>query len=81
MASLYGTQRCLAGRRVANGPNQDPLSQYPGYIQYAQSNPYHPLVDPTVIAAATTAWTEAGGCRDQVSLSLLGMVLDVLKRM
>ncbi|KAF8480363.1 alpha/beta-hydrolase [Russula ochroleuca] len=44
----------------------DPLSQYPGYIQYAQSNPYHPLVSPSVIAAATTAWTKAGGCRDQI---------------
>jgi hypothetical protein len=74
-------QRCLAGRRVANGLNQDPLTQYPGYIQYATSNPYHPMVSPSVIAAATTAWSEPGGCRDQVSLSLVRMVLDVLKCM
>ena len=54
--------------RAANDLNQDPLSQYPGYIQYAQSNPYHPLVNSSVIAAANTAWSQLGGCRDQVSL-------------
>lgn len=35
--------------------DQDPLSQYPGYIEYAQSNPYHPLVNSSVIALANTA--------------------------
>jgi len=45
----------------------DPLSQYPGYIQYAQSNPYHPLVvNSSVISAANTAWSQTGGCRDQI---------------
>ncbi|KAI0271165.1 serine carboxypeptidase [Russula aff. rugulosa BPL654] len=44
----------------------DPLSQYPGYIQYAQSNSYHPLVNSSVISAASTAWSQAGGCRDQI---------------
>jgi len=44
----------------------DALSQYPGYIQYAQSNPYHPLVSPAVISAANTAWSQTGGCRDQI---------------
>lgn len=60
----------LVDVRAANDWNQDPLSQYPGYMQYAQSNPYHPLVNSSVIAAANTAWSQVGGCRDQVSLSL-----------
>ncbi|KAN0107688.1 carboxypeptidase S1 [Russula decolorans] len=50
---------------IGNGLT-DPLSQYPGYIQYAQSNPYHPLVNSSVIATANTAWSQAGGCRDQI---------------
>ncbi|KAF8500344.1 alpha/beta-hydrolase [Russula emetica] len=50
---------------IGNGLT-DPLSQYPGYIQYAQSNPYHPLVNSSVIAAADTAWSQTGGCRDQI---------------
>ncbi|KAN0107693.1 alpha/beta-hydrolase [Russula decolorans] len=44
----------------------DPLSQYPGFTQYAQSNPYYPLANSSVISAANTAWTQAGGCRDQI---------------
>src|SRR5260370_23507413 len=36
-------------------------------MQYAQSNSYHPLVNSSVISAANTAWSETGGCRDQVS--------------
>ncbi|KAJ7251079.1 serine carboxypeptidase [Mycena rebaudengoi] len=32
------------------------LSQYPGYISYSHSNPYHPLVSPSVIARANTSW-------------------------
>ncbi|KAH8102234.1 serine carboxypeptidase [Cristinia sonorae] len=45
----------------------DPLTQYPGYISYAGSNPYHPLVSTSVIQRATTAWTQSGGCRDQIT--------------
>jgi carboxypeptidase C (cathepsin A) len=44
----------------------DPLTQYPGNLQYAQSNPYHPLVNSSVIAAANATWSETGGCRDQI---------------
>ena len=62
-----GHLESLTGLHVVNDPNQDPLSQYPGYIQYAQSNPYHPLVNSSVISAANTSWSKAGGCRDQVS--------------
>ncbi|KAI0829246.1 serine carboxypeptidase [Trametes gibbosa] len=45
----------------------DPLSQYPGYISYAGSNPYHPLVSQTTISRANTTFTRAGGCRDQIA--------------
>ncbi|KAF5356576.1 hypothetical protein D9758_008269 [Tetrapyrgos nigripes] len=45
----------------------DPLNQYPGYITYAASNPYHALVSQTTINRANTAWTQSGGCRDQIT--------------
>ncbi|KAF8480369.1 serine carboxypeptidase [Russula ochroleuca] len=49
---------------IGNGIT-DALSQYPGYLEYALSNPYHPLVNLSVVEAAYTAWSE-GGCRDQI---------------
>ncbi|KAK1227362.1 hypothetical protein PQX77_009646 [Marasmius sp. AFHP31] len=45
----------------------DPLAQYPGYIEYAAHNPYHPLVSQTIIDRGNTSWTQAGGCRDQIT--------------
>ncbi|KAG6831447.1 hypothetical protein H0H87_005119 [Tephrocybe sp. NHM501043] len=45
----------------------DPLVQYPGYIIYAGSNPYHPLVSTSVITRANTSWTSASGCRAQIT--------------
>jgi carboxypeptidase C (cathepsin A) len=45
----------------------DPLTQYPGYITYAANNSYHPLVSNSVINKATTAWTESGGCKAQIT--------------
>ncbi|KAI0287694.1 serine carboxypeptidase [Russula brevipes] len=62
---VVGTRINLKVLGIGNGLT-DPLSQYPGYIQYAQSNPYHPLVDTSVISSADTAWTQANGCRDQI---------------
>ena len=53
---------------IANDLGQDPISQYPGYIEYAKSNPYHPLVNDSVISSAKKAWKKAGGCKDQVQL-------------
>ncbi|KAH8916134.1 serine carboxypeptidase [Atractiella rhizophila] len=44
----------------------DPLSQYPGYIEYAKNNPYHQLVSTSVINTANTSWSKSGGCRDQI---------------
>jgi hypothetical protein len=60
---------CLSSRRVANSTNQDALSQYQGYIKYAESNPYHPLVNTSIVSSATTAWSQDNGCRELVSLS------------
>jgi carboxypeptidase C (cathepsin A) len=45
----------------------DPLSQYPGYISYAASNPYHSLVSASTISTANTSFTKSGGCRDQIN--------------
>lgn len=44
----------------------DPLSQYPGYISYAASNPYHPLVSSSTLSRANSSFTRSGGCRDQI---------------
>ncbi|KAF9465808.1 serine carboxypeptidase [Collybia nuda] len=45
----------------------DPLLQYPGYIAYAASNPYHPLVSSSVISRANSSWTSSTGCRAQIT--------------
>ncbi|OCH87134.1 serine carboxypeptidase [Obba rivulosa] len=46
----------------------DPLAQYPGYLTYAASNPYHPLLsDSSITQEANTAWTQSGGCRDRIT--------------
>ncbi|KAG6853470.1 hypothetical protein C0991_004144 [Blastosporella zonata] len=45
----------------------DPLVQYPGYIAYAGSNPYHALVSSSVITRANTSWTSSSGCRTQIT--------------
>ncbi|TFK38948.1 serine carboxypeptidase [Crucibulum laeve] len=45
----------------------DPLTQYPGYIAYAASNPYHPLVSSSVISRANTSWTSSTGCKSQIT--------------
>ncbi|KAF8145371.1 serine carboxypeptidase [Mycena galopus ATCC 62051] len=45
----------------------DPISQYPGYITYAGTNPYHSLVSASVITKANTSWTKSGGCKAQIT--------------
>ncbi|KAM5540595.1 hypothetical protein V8D89_005626 [Ganoderma adspersum] len=45
----------------------DPLSQYPGYISYAASNPYHALVSSSTISRANTSWSQSGGCKDLIT--------------
>lgn len=64
--SISGTPINLKYLGVGNGLT-DPLSQYPGYLEYAASNPYHPLVGESDIEEATQAWNETGGCKDQIT--------------
>ncbi|KAJ7186345.1 Alpha/Beta hydrolase protein, partial [Mycena haematopus] len=46
----------------------DPISQYPGYITYAGSNPYHALVSSSVIKSANTSWNKAStGCKARIT--------------
>ncbi|KAF4577502.1 hypothetical protein EYR40_003042 [Pleurotus pulmonarius] len=58
----------------------DPLNQYPGYLAYAASNPYHPLVSQSTITRATTAWTQSGGCRDLITQCNAGGTNSVCSR-
>ncbi|KAH9974756.1 serine carboxypeptidase [Lactifluus volemus] len=50
---------------IGNGLT-DPISQYPGYLTYAESNPYHPLVSNSVISSANNSWLEPSGCKAQI---------------
>ncbi|KAF8591653.1 serine carboxypeptidase [Ramaria rubella] len=45
----------------------DPLSQYPGYITYASTNRYHPLVSASTIKSANTSFFQKGGCQAQIT--------------
>ncbi|KAF8633769.1 hypothetical protein AX15_001275 [Amanita polypyramis BW_CC] len=44
----------------------DPLNQYPGFLKYAGTNPYHALVSSSTILHAETEWSKSGGCRDKI---------------
>ena len=47
--------------------SQDPLSQYPGYATYAASNPYHPLVNQSVLDQAKAVYSAPKtGCHARV---------------
>jgi len=50
---------------IGNGLT-DPITQYPGYISYAKTNPYYPLVNDPTIEAAIASYYSSGGCRDQI---------------
>ncbi|EKM75505.1 hypothetical protein AGABI1DRAFT_109384 [Agaricus bisporus var. burnettii JB137-S8] len=45
----------------------DPLLQYPGYMEYAANNPYHPLVPGAIIDFSAHAWTQTNGCKSQIT--------------
>lgn len=53
-------------RLVIHRVTQDPITQYPGYLTYAGSNPYHPLVSTSTITSANKTYTKSGGCAAQV---------------
>ncbi|KAI0757297.1 serine carboxypeptidase [Daedaleopsis nitida] len=64
--TVDGTKIHLKTLGIGNGLT-DPLAQYPGYLEYATSNPYHPLVSNATIQFATSAWTQSGGCEDLIT--------------
>ncbi|KAF8887449.1 serine carboxypeptidase [Gymnopilus junonius] len=45
----------------------DPLIQYAGYISYAASNPYHPLVSSAEVNTVNESWTSSTGCQSQIA--------------
>ncbi|KDR77526.1 hypothetical protein GALMADRAFT_245687 [Galerina marginata CBS 339.88] len=63
---LSGTTLNLKVLGIGNGLT-DPLNQYPGYLTYAASNPYHPLVPSSVVNKANSAWTETNGCKSLIT--------------
>ncbi|PPQ79774.1 hypothetical protein CVT24_010109 [Panaeolus cyanescens] len=64
--SVSGLKLNLEVLGIGNGLT-DPLSQYPGYIEYAASNPYHALVSSSVINTATNAWSSSSGCKAKIT--------------
>ncbi|KDN49353.1 hypothetical protein RSAG8_02055, partial [Rhizoctonia solani AG-8 WAC10335] len=62
---INGTKINLKVLSIANGLT-DPYSQYPGYVKYAMSNPYHPLVNESTIRSANESLYGPGGCMDQI---------------
>ncbi|KAH8080720.1 serine carboxypeptidase [Cristinia sonorae] len=65
--TVSGTTINLKTLGIGNGLT-DGLIQYPGYITYASSNPYHPLVNDSIILGSSLAWSEFLGCKDQITL-------------
>lgn len=63
--AITGIKINLKVLSIGNGLT-DPYSQYPGYVKYAQSNPYHTLVSPSTIKSANDSLYRPGGCMDQV---------------
>ncbi|KAF9045221.1 alpha/beta-hydrolase [Panaeolus papilionaceus] len=64
--SVSGLKLNLNVLGIGNGLT-DPLSQYPGYISYAASNPYHALVSTSTINTANTAWSSSSGCKAKIT--------------
>ncbi|CAE7108576.1 unnamed protein product [Rhizoctonia solani] len=62
---IKGVKINLKVLSIGNGLT-DPYSQYPDYVRYAMSNPYHPLVDEKTIKSANDSLYRTGGCMDQV---------------
>ncbi|TFK75531.1 serine carboxypeptidase [Pluteus cervinus] len=64
--SVSGLHLNLDVLAIGNGLT-DPLNQYPGYITYAGSNPYHQLVSNSVISRANSSWTSSNGCKARIT--------------
>jgi carboxypeptidase C (cathepsin A) len=63
--TITGVKINLKVLSVGNGLT-DPYSQYPGYVKYAMSNPYQPLVSASTITSANNSLYQTGGCLSQV---------------
>ncbi|KAF9644836.1 serine carboxypeptidase [Thelephora ganbajun] len=63
--TLSGIPINLKALGIGNGLT-DPITQYPGYISYAKTNPYHPLVSDSTISSVSNSYFSSGGCRDQI---------------
>ncbi|KZV62252.1 serine carboxypeptidase [Peniophora sp. CONT] len=63
--SITGTTINLQYLGVGDGLT-DPLNQYPGYIAYAASNPYHALVSTSTITRANTSFFATNGCKSLI---------------
>ncbi|KAG8713828.1 hypothetical protein FRC08_012751 [Ceratobasidium sp. 394] len=64
--TVSGVKINLKVLSIGNGLT-DPYLQYPGYVQYARSNPYHPLVSDPTIKSVNTSLYESGGCLSKIA--------------
>ncbi|GAB1517195.1 hypothetical protein RhiTH_000239 [Rhizoctonia solani] len=64
--TITGIKINLKVLSVGNGLT-DPYSQYPGYVKYAMSNPYQPLVSTSTITSANNSLYQSGGCLSQIA--------------
>ncbi|CAE7108556.1 unnamed protein product [Rhizoctonia solani] len=62
---IKGVKINLKVLSIGNGLT-DPRSQYTGYVKYAMSNPYHPLVNESTIKSVNNTLYKPGGCMDQI---------------
>ncbi|TEB24238.1 alpha/beta-hydrolase [Coprinellus micaceus] len=63
--AIEGTSVNLTTLGIGNGLT-DPLSQYSEFANYAANNPYHPLVNSSVLALGNSSFLSKGGCRDRI---------------
>ncbi|KAF7309959.1 Carboxypeptidase [Mycena indigotica] len=64
--TVSGVKLNLKTLGIGNGLT-DAISQYPGYISYATSNPYGALVSTSTINRASSAWSSSSGCKAQIT--------------
>ncbi|KAF6759159.1 alpha/beta-hydrolase [Ephemerocybe angulata] len=63
--TITGTHLNLTTLGLGNGLT-DPLTQYASFVPYSAHNPYHPLVNNSVLLSGNNSWVSMGGCRDQI---------------
>ncbi|KEP50782.1 serine carboxypeptidase [Rhizoctonia solani 123E] len=64
--TITGVKINLKVLSIGNGLT-DPYSQYPGYVKYAMSNPYQPLVSTSTVTSANNSLYQSGGCLSQIA--------------